>query len=196
MDATLPLWLAAEEGIVYFPYQSTQIYGGPDPDPSQQFLAPEHQLPTERVAVGSPEDIVIICEGQNDKVVLTELGARILRARRLSRRIAVIPAMGKRGIPLLANGLRELSSGARFVLVADSDGDPEGTATITEGLSIFTHYRKEFLSERILKAGPEENQASVDPHTKVTWFVDRHLSLPEKRRFFPVCPAISPLPAW
>jgi hypothetical protein len=69
-------------------------------------------------------------------------------------------------------------------------------ATITEGLSIFTHYRKEFLSERILKAGPEENQASVDPHTKVTWFVDRHLSLPEKRRFFPVCPAISPLPAW
>jgi hypothetical protein len=69
-------------------------------------------------------------------------------------------------------------------------------ATIREGLSIFDHYRKEFLSERILKAGLEEKQAFVDPHTKVTWFVDRHLSLSEKRRFFPVCPPNSPLAPW
>ncbi len=116
---------AAEEGAVYFPYQSTQIYGGPDPD--ERFLTPEHELPTERVAVGSPEDIVIICEGQSDKSVLSELGARILRAKQLPRRIVVIPAMGKRGIPLLANGLRELSPRSKFILVADSDGDPEGT---------------------------------------------------------------------
>lgn len=69
-------------------------------------------------------------------------------------------------------------------------------ATITEGLSIFSHYRKEFLSDRIIKAGVEEIQAGIDPHTKVTWFVDRHLSLSEKKRFFPVCPAQSPLPPW
>jgi len=69
-------------------------------------------------------------------------------------------------------------------------------ATIREGLSVFSHYRKEFLSDRILKAGVEEIQAGIDPHTKVTWFVDRHLSLSEKKRFFPVCPAQSPLPPW
>lgn len=69
-------------------------------------------------------------------------------------------------------------------------------ATITEGLSIFSHYRRDFLSERILRAGPEELQAAVDRHTKVTWFVDRHLSLSEKKRFFPVCPARSPIPSW
>jgi hypothetical protein len=69
-------------------------------------------------------------------------------------------------------------------------------ATREEGLSIFSHYRKEFLSERIVRAGVEEIQASADPHTKVTWFVDRHLSLSEKRRFFPVCPPQSPLTPW
>jgi len=68
--------------------------------------------------------------------------------------------------------------------------------TIREGLSIFSHYRKEFLSNRILKAGVEEIQACADPHTKVTWFVDRHLSLSEKKRFFPVCPPHSPLSPW
>ena len=129
---------AAEEGGVYFPYRSTQIYGGPDPD--QQFLAPEHELPTERAAFGSPEDIVIICEGSSDKIVLTELAARILRTRRLARRIVVIPAMGKLGIPLLANGLREISSGPKFILVADSDGDPKGTERqLREGLEEDVH---------------------------------------------------------
>jgi len=68
--------------------------------------------------------------------------------------------------------------------------------TIREGLSIFGHYRKEFRSDRILKAGVEKVQAGADPHTKVTWFVDRHLSLPEKKRFFPVCPPRSPLAPW
>jgi hypothetical protein len=67
---------------------------------------------------------------------------------------------------------------------------------IEEGLSIFSHYRKDFLSDRILRAGVEEFQAGADPHTKVTWFVDRHLSLPEKKRFFPVCPLHSPLARW
>ncbi len=51
-----------------------------------------------------------------------------------------------------------------------------------------------FLSDRIIKAGVEEIHAGIDPHTKVTWFVDRHLSLLEKKRFFPACPAQSPLP--
>jgi hypothetical protein len=68
--------------------------------------------------------------------------------------------------------------------------------TIVEGLSIFSHYRKDFLSERILRMGVEEVQAGADPHTKVTWFVDRHLSLEEKKRFFPVCPPNSPLTPW
>ena len=64
-------------------------------------------------------------------------------------------------------------------------------ATIEEGLSIFSHYREEFLSNRIIKPG-EEIQAEADPHAKVTWFVDRHLSLSEKKRFFPVFPAQTP----
>jgi len=124
---------AAEEGLVYFSYRSTQIYGGAAPN--QQFLASEHQVATEAVAVSSPEDIVIISEGQSDKSVLTELAGRILKARQLVRRIAVIPAMGKRGIPLLANALRELWSRAKFILVADSDGDLEGTERLLmEGL--------------------------------------------------------------
>ncbi len=150
---------AAEEGAVYFPYQSTQIYGGPDPD--ERFLTPEHELPTERVAVGSPEDIVIICEGQSDKSVLSELGARILRAKQLPRRIVVIPAMGKRGIPLLGNGLRELSPRSKFILVADSDGDPEGTERqLRESLEQDVH--------RIVVADPGHRGLAVPCGTRST----------------------------
>jgi hypothetical protein len=65
-------------------------------------------------------------------------------------------------------------------------------ATIEEGLSIFSHYRKEFLCNRMIEAGMEEIQGDAHLHTKVTWSVDRHLSLPEKKRFFPVFPAQTP----
>ena len=60
-------------------------------------------------------------------------------------------------------------------------------ATITEGLSIFRHYRKEFLSGRE-RGSREEIHARLDPHAKVMWFVTRHLSQSEQHRFFPVWP--------
>jgi hypothetical protein len=61
--------------------------------------------------------------------------------------------------------------------------------TITKGLSIFKHYRKEFLSNRIVRPGAEEIQDMIAPQTKVTWFVGRHLDAEEKTQFFPVWPA-------
>lgn len=59
-------------------------------------------------------------------------------------------------------------------------------STITTGLSIFKHYRKDFLSNRIVRPGAEEVQEMVAPQTKVTWFVDRQLDADEKKRFFPI----------
>jgi hypothetical protein len=60
--------------------------------------------------------------------------------------------------------------------------------TVDEGLSIFNHYRKEFLAGRIVTSGKEEIQDLVDSHTKVTRFVLTHLSDEQQKRFFPVTP--------
>jgi hypothetical protein len=43
--------------------------------------------------------------------------------------------------------------------------------TVDEGLSIFNHYRKEFLAGRVVTSGTEEIQDLLDAHTKVTRFV-------------------------
>ncbi len=59
--------------------------------------------------------------------------------------------------------------------------------TVEEGLSIFNHYRKEFLAGRVVTSGTEEIQDLVDAHTKVTRFVLTYLRN-EQRRFFPVTP--------
>jgi hypothetical protein len=60
--------------------------------------------------------------------------------------------------------------------------------TVDEGLSIFNHYRKEFLAGRIVTSGTEEIQDLVDSHTKVTRFVFKHLSDEQQKRFFPITP--------
>jgi len=67
--------------------------------------------------------------------------------------------------------------------------------TVTEGLSIFKQYGKEFFANRIVRPGAEEIQDTIAPQTKVTWFVDRHLDAEEKKRFFPVYPAQGTSPA-
>src|SRR5260221_7752081 len=63
-------------------------------------------------------------------------------------------------------------------------------STVTEGLSIFKHYRKEILADRIVRPRAEEVQELIAPHTKVTWFVHRQLSAEEQKRFFPVPPKL------
>ena len=66
-------------------------------------------------------------------------------------------------------------------------------STITEGLSIFYHWRKEFQADRILTAGAEEVQGAFDSQTKVTWFVDRQLDSAQRKRFFPIVPTAGTL---
>lgn len=58
--------------------------------------------------------------------------------------------------------------------------------TVTEGLSVFKHYQKEFSADRIVQPGPEEIQERIGAHTKVTWFVYRQLTADERNLFFPV----------
>jgi hypothetical protein len=49
--------------------------------------------------------------------------------------------------------------------------------TIAEALSVFNHYRREFLSDsRIIRPEYPGVQVVADKMTKVTWFVVRQLS--------------------
>jgi hypothetical protein len=62
---------------------------------------------------------------------------------------------------------------------------------VSEGLSIFQHYRKEFRAGRIVTSGLEIQQDTMDPYTKVTRFVMTHFTAEERKRYFPLEP-----PAW
>ena len=65
--------------------------------------------------------------------------------------------------------------------------------TIAEGLSVFNHYRREFLSDRIIRPEHPDVQVVADKMTKVTWFVVRQLSEKEQKRYFPVWPTTQKL---
>jgi hypothetical protein len=63
--------------------------------------------------------------------------------------------------------------------------------TVHEGLSIFSHYQKEFRAGRIVTPGLEVVQDVIDPVTKVTRFVMTHLTSEQQKQFFPVTPVTS-----
>ncbi len=98
---------AAETGEIYFPYKA------------------------EAILSSAQNDIVFVVEGRTDQVVISYLTSKVLEERSLERNIDFIVAMGKIGVANIANSVHLLHPlNARVVLVADSDGDVEGTKNL------------------------------------------------------------------
>jgi hypothetical protein len=71
-------------------------------------------------------DLIVICEGDSDRVVIAALAERILRESGSRRTIKIIAAMGKFTIPRVANAVLSTgSTAAQTLIVLDADGDPE-----------------------------------------------------------------------
>lgn len=77
----------------------------------------------------SAPDLVVVCEGETDREVLTAISQRILAESRSQRSVTIVTAMGKRSVATVTRTFSDYyPENTALLLVADGDGDPEGTA--------------------------------------------------------------------
>jgi Restriction endonuclease len=131
----LKLRKAAEEGAIYFPTEGELVTAE-----SSQIVEID-DVPSDR-ASGLPEtqpakapatDLLIVCEGETDRVVLATLAERILRDEGSSRSIKIVVAMGKVTITSVANAVQSsLRLQTKVLIVVDGDNDLARTAEMLE----------------------------------------------------------------
>ncbi len=119
---------AAEESVVYYSSEFEQVTR----DGSVKVEAFLYDLTTRTIVRHekdyAPEsDLIVICEGQTDREILSLLASRILKQNNLSKKINIIVAMGKYTISRVANAARDMPSKSPVMIVTDSDGDIEKT---------------------------------------------------------------------
>lgn len=126
---------AAEEGLVYYP---TAIELVESAGPALVAIERLHfDRMTDRVlgrAGESSADLIIVCEGDADREVLAHLAQRILENSPSSKKIEVISALGKVGVPKIVNSLLMNQPKVRVLAVVDSDDDIEGTRSMLESI--------------------------------------------------------------
>jgi len=135
----LKLRKAAEEGVIYFPVEGELVTAERTRVVEIDDLRYDHTTgdvlamqPAQPAAV----DLLIVCEGDSDRVIITTLAERILASAGSSRSIKILTAMGKMTIPRVANALwNTYHSQSKMLIVTDGDDDPGGTsAMLTNGL--------------------------------------------------------------
>jgi len=130
----LKLRKAAEEGAIYIPAEGELVTAEKTRTIEIDYL--RFDSVTDQVLVAQPAqpaaaDLLIVCEGDSDRVVIATLVERILVTAGSGRSIKIMTAMGKLAIPRVANALRgAFSSESKVLIVADGDGDPIGTTTM------------------------------------------------------------------
>jgi len=77
-------------------------------------------------------DLCIVCEGEQDRVILAELTSRVLRYHSIGRRVQILVANGKLVIPRLVQAAAVHFSPDSLVVVVDSDGRPRVTRKMLE----------------------------------------------------------------
>lgn len=127
--------VAAEEGSPFCP---TEI------------VFDTEELPVEKndsdgtVENDAPNEFVIICEGNTDRVVLETVTRRMTE-----KSIEFIVANGVRNIPLLANRLLQHSRNRKIILVADSDGNEKRVHEMFEKNVLFDGWNAVIINDCI-----------------------------------------------
>lgn len=135
----LKLRKAAEEGVIYFPAEGELVTASATrvvEIDEVRYDQTTGGLLTTRPAEPTSADLLIVCEGDSDRVIIAVLAERILAATGSSRSIKILTAMGKISIPRVANALwGTFDSETKVLIVADGDDDPVATeAMLTNGL--------------------------------------------------------------
>lgn len=76
----------------------------------------------------------IVCEGEQDRIVLAELAARVLRMNSISQRLDIVVANGKVVIPRVVQAVEPQFPPDSVIVVADSDGRAAATRRIVGGV--------------------------------------------------------------
>ncbi|MGG1515471.1 TOPRIM nucleotidyl transferase/hydrolase domain-containing protein [Paenibacillus oryzisoli] len=127
---------AAEEGAIYFPSEGELVTAD-----KKQLVEIDHLrfdaitggvLATQSVD-GAKADLLIVCEGETDRVVIATLAERILGEAGSKRSIKIIVAMGKLTIPRVANAFwNTFYSESKMLIVVDADDEPVKTKGMLE----------------------------------------------------------------
>lgn len=127
----LKLRKAAEEGVIYFPSEGELVTAQKKHAFGIDYLS--FDTTTGGVLATQPvdadkADLLIVCEGETDRVIIATLSERILGNSSSNRSIKIIVAMGKFTIPRVANALwNTFYSDSKMLIVTDGDGDPTAT---------------------------------------------------------------------
>ncbi|EMN1928149.1 hypothetical protein RVV18_002553 [Burkholderia ambifaria] len=130
----LKLRKAAEEGAIYFPTEGELVTANKTQSIEIDLLRFDQttgSVVATRPVEPATADLLIVCEGDSDRVVIATLAERILAAAGSSRSIKILTAMGKMTIPRVANAMwNTFHSESKVLIVTDGDNDPAGTATM------------------------------------------------------------------
>lgn len=130
----LKLRKAAEEGAIYFPVEGQLVTGEKTRTVEIDDLRYDHV--TGNVVAAQPveqakADLLIVCEGDSDRIIISVLAERILANAHSERSIKILTAMGKMTIPRVTNALwNTFHSESNVLIVTDGDNDPAGTAAM------------------------------------------------------------------
>jgi Restriction endonuclease len=129
----LKLRKAAEEGAIYFPIEGELVTAEETRTIEIEHL--QFDL-TGGVLSRQPDqpaaaNLLIVCEGEVDRVVIATLTERILLNAASRRSVEILTAMGKLSIPRVANALRStFRPDSKVLIVTDADADPVGTVAM------------------------------------------------------------------
>ncbi|MDE1992622.1 MAG: hypothetical protein KGI75_08960 [Rhizobiaceae bacterium] len=130
----LKLRKAAEEGAIYFPMEGKLVTAEATSTVQIDLLRYDHatgDVVETQPAQPAAADLLIVCEGDSDRVVIATLAERILAAAGSRRSIKILTAMGKVTIPRVANAMwNTFHSESKVLIVVDGDDDPTGTASM------------------------------------------------------------------
>ncbi len=125
---------AAEEGAIYFPVEGKLVTAEKTSTVEIGDLLFDNVtgsvIATQSIK-RDEADLLIVCEGDSDRVVISLLAKRILAAAGSARSIKILTAMGKMTIPRVTNALwNTFHSESKVLIVVDGDNDLPGTTSM------------------------------------------------------------------
>ncbi len=122
------LRIAAEQGVVYHSSEVEQVSkDGHTTIDSFTYDNTSSLLLKQEANFDLTSDLVVVCEGNTDRELISILVTRILNQFGLSKKVNIIVAMGKMTIPRVANASSNILSKAPVLIITDSDNEYDRT---------------------------------------------------------------------
>lgn len=124
---------AAEEGTAYFPVRKVVVKEDEETGKGIEISHFAFDLADNKLLTVSTDDsvygeLVIICEGKTDQLILSLLSKKIMQINGINKNVSIIAAMGKFSVARVASNVKgSIGSEGKLLMVTDSDRDSEGT---------------------------------------------------------------------